>query len=61
DDRRIVSGIIHVIKHARNGKMPRVSMGHTKLSTIALSAGADWASLIRFLRNLLRKMALQHA
>lgn len=45
---------------ACNGKMPHVSMGHTKLSTTVLSDGADWVFSTKFLRNLLSKMALQH-
>lgn len=46
---------------ACNGKMLRASMDHTKLSTIVLSAGADWGSLTGFLRSLLSKTAPQHA
>ena len=61
DDRRVVSGIIYVIKHGLQWKDARASMDHTKLSTIVLSAGADWVSLTGFLRSLLNKTAPQHA
>lgn len=59
DDRRIVS-VSTSSRTACNGKMPHVSMGHTKLSTTVLSDGADWVFSTKFLRNLLSKMALQH-
>ena len=45
---------------AYNGKMLRVNMDHTKLSTIALSAGVAWEFLTKSLRNSLSKTALQH-
>ena len=61
EDRRIVIGLSMSSSTACNGKMPRASMGHTKLSTIVLSAGADWGSLTEFLRSLLSKTAPQHA
>ena len=41
EDRRIVIGLSMSSSTACNGKMPHVSMGHTKLPTIALSSGAD--------------------
>ena len=61
DDRRVVSGIIYVIKHGLQWKDAPREYGHTKLSTIVLSAGADWVSLTGFLRSLLSKTAPQHA
>ena len=53
-------GLTTSSKTACNGKMPHVSMGHTKLSTTVLSDGADWVFSTKFFRNLLSKMALQH-
>lgn len=48
DDRKVLSGIIYVIKTASNGKMLPVNTVPTKLSTIDSSGGAAWESSIKF-------------
>ena len=54
DDRKVISGIIYVIKHgACSGKTRRVSMARTRRSTIAFcaEAGRDPARTIKICIN----------
>ena len=44
DDRRVISGIVHVLKSAGAGSMRRPTMGRARRSTTALSAGPPRAS-----------------
>ena len=57
DGRRVVGGIIYVIKYGLQWKDAPSEYGPYKLSTIGLSAGADWGFLTGFLRSLLSKTA----
>jgi transposase len=43
DDRRVVSGIVYVIRNG-SGRMPRRRTGPTRRSTTGSCAGAGWAS-----------------
>jgi transposase len=61
DDRRIVSGIIYVIKHGLQWKDAPREYGRTKHSITVLSVGAAWEFSTKSLRNLLNKTARQHA
>ena len=58
DDRRVVSGIIYVIKHGLQWKDAPREYGPYKT---LYNRGADWVSLTGFLRSLLSKTAPQHA
>ncbi|WP_104936258.1 IS5 family transposase [Desulfobulbus oralis] len=51
DNRKVINGIIYVIKHGLSGKMRRASMARTRRSTIVFCAGAGWASSTIFLPN----------
>lgn len=44
DDRRVVSGIVYVIRNASSGRTRRLATGRTRRSTTASSAGAGSAS-----------------
>ena len=48
DDRRVVSGIIYVIKHGLQWKDAPDEYGHTKRCTIDSSGGADSVFSIKF-------------
>ena len=52
DDRRVISGIIYVIKNGLRWCMPRETMVHTKHCTIVLNVGAPLAYLIRIFTEL---------
>ena len=52
DDRRVISGIIFVIRNGRAGAMRRRTTGRTRRSTIASSAGAGSACSTASLRRL---------
>ena len=45
DDRRVISGIVYVIKHGLQSKDAPKDYGHTRRSTIASFAGAALVSL----------------
>ena len=47
DDRRIISGIIFVIRNGLRWRRPLRIMVRTKRSTTGLSAGAGWACSTR--------------
>ena len=57
DDRRIVSGIVYVIKNGLQGKDAPREYGPHKILYNRLSDGADWVFSTKFLRNSLSKMA----
>ncbi len=48
DDRRVISGIIHVIRNGLRWRDAPEVYGRTRPSTIALSGGLEWACLIVF-------------
>ena len=45
DDRRVLSGIVYVIRNGFSGKTLRKRMVRTRLCIIVLSGGAAWVSL----------------
>ena len=59
DDRRVISGIVHVLKSAAVGSMLRPSMVHARPSTIASCAGQRRAFGSTCSTRLLRQAARQ--
>ena len=55
DDRRIVSGIVYVIKNGLQWKDAPREYGPTKLSTTVLSDGADWVFSTKFFAELVEQ------
>ena len=51
DDRRVVSGIIHVIRNGLDGGMLRRSMGRTRPCTTGSRVGPAWVCLPVFSRT----------
>ena len=51
DDRRVLSGIIHVLKRGLQWRMHRPNMAHTRPFTIASYAGANWVYLIEYSKS----------